>query len=94
VLSTHILPEVELLCDRVMIIDRGKVVAEGSPDSLRASSTGDAIVRVLLKDPTPDAAEALAALPGVASLETASDGAYELRCAGSDDPSGTGLCSN
>ena len=30
-LSTHILPEVELLCDRVVIIDRGRIIAEGTP---------------------------------------------------------------
>ena len=34
-LSTHILPEVELLCRRVLIIDRGRIVAEGSPEELR-----------------------------------------------------------
>lgn len=33
--STHILPEVEALCDRVVIIDRGKLVADGTLDSLR-----------------------------------------------------------
>src|SRR5262249_3402115 len=33
-LSTHILPEVELLCDRVVIFDRGKIAAEGTPDAL------------------------------------------------------------
>ena len=32
-LSTHILPEVELLCDRVIIIDQGKIVAEGTPQA-------------------------------------------------------------
>ena len=86
VLSTHILPEVELLCDRVLIIDRGRVVAEGSPESLRASWTGDAIVRVLLKGSVPDAAEVLAALPGVTAFEVAADGAFELHCASSVDP--------
>ncbi len=39
-LSTHILPEVELLCGRVLIIDRGRIVAEGSPDQLRERLAG------------------------------------------------------
>jgi ABC-2 type transport system ATP-binding protein len=65
-LSTHILPEVELLCNRVMIIDRGRIVAEGSPESLRETQVGNPAVRVLLKD-APAAGEALAALPGVLS---------------------------
>ena len=34
-LSTHILPEVELVCDRILIIDRGRIVASGTPDTLR-----------------------------------------------------------
>jgi len=35
ILSTHILPEVSEICDRVVIIDNGKIVAEGTPDKLR-----------------------------------------------------------
>ena len=50
-LSTHILPEVELLCDRVMIIDRGRIVAAGTPESLRASWVGTTTLRVALKGP-------------------------------------------
>ncbi len=36
VLSTHILPEVEQVCERVAIIDRGRIVADGTPDQLRS----------------------------------------------------------
>ena len=36
-LSTHILPEVEAVCDRAVIIARGKIVAQGTPDELRRS---------------------------------------------------------
>jgi ABC-2 type transport system ATP-binding protein len=64
-LSTHILPEVELLCDRVLIIDRGRIVDQGSPESLRERWRGDHQVRVLLKGDPPDAEEALNALAGV-----------------------------
>jgi ABC-2 type transport system ATP-binding protein len=35
--STHIIPEVELSCDRVLVIDRGKVVGDGKPEELRRS---------------------------------------------------------
>ncbi|HEX9660261.1 MAG TPA: ATP-binding cassette domain-containing protein [Rhodothermales bacterium] len=41
ILSTHILPEVEASCDRVLIINRGKIVADGSPESLQARFQGD-----------------------------------------------------
>ena len=64
-LSTHILPEVELLCDRVLIIDRGRIVDQGSPESLRERWRGDHQVRLALKDDPPEAEEALRALPGV-----------------------------
>lgn len=35
IISSHILPEIELMCDRVMIINQGTIVASGSPESLR-----------------------------------------------------------
>lgn len=71
-LSTHILPEVELLCNRVMIIDRGRIVAEGTPESLRDTQVGNPAVRILLKDAPAEAGEALAALPGVTSARAGS----------------------
>src|SRR6185295_8513546 len=80
-LSTHILPEVELLCDRVVIIDRGKIVAEGTPQSLRESSTGNPSLRVVLKDAPADAAEALAGLPGVLGVKAGTgEGTWLLEC--------------
>ena len=74
-LSTHILPEVELLCQRVLIIDRGRIVAQGSPEELRAGWHGNRVIRVRLKGaPLEGALAALAALPGVAAV-TERDGA-------------------
>jgi len=66
-LSTHILPEVELLCNRVMIIDRGRIVAEGTPEELRERSVGNPAVRVTLKN-APDAVAILGSVPGVAAV--------------------------
>lgn len=86
-LSTHILPEVELLCDRVLIIDRGRIVAEGSPESLRAGSVGNAQLRVTVKDDPAGAAEALATLPGViAARPGTGTGRYLLEVEGTADP--------
>ncbi len=60
-LSTHILPEVELLCGRVLIIDRGRIVAEGTPRAaaraLARQRGGDGGARRASRD---GAAEALA----------------------------------
>lgn len=48
-LSTHILPEVSATCDRVIIINRGKIVAEGQPEELIASAKVDEVVNVLIE---------------------------------------------
>jgi ABC-2 type transport system ATP-binding protein len=67
-LSTHILPEVELLCHRVLILDRGRLVDQGTPDTLRERWRGDNQVRVLIDDDPAGAGEALAALPGAGQV--------------------------
>jgi ABC-2 type transport system ATP-binding protein len=67
-LSTHILPEVELLCQRVVIIDRGRIIAQGTPDSLRQQWLGRTAVSVTLKEDAPSAAEQLRALDGVTAV--------------------------
>ncbi len=46
ILSTHILPEVEATCDRILIINNGKIVADGTPESLRKKSEGQEVVKV------------------------------------------------
>lgn len=87
-LSTHILPEVELLCDRVMIIDGGRIVAEGTPDSLRASWSGGASLAVTLKGAERDGLAALSGLQGVSAVRP-TDGQperFEVECADGEDP--------
>lgn len=67
-LSTHILPEVELLCHRVLIVDRGRLVAEGTPAELRGRSQGRLRVRVGLTDGIDEAPEYLGGLDGVSRV--------------------------
>ena len=50
ILSTHILPEVEATCDRILIINKGKIVADGTPDSLRKQAHGSEVLRVRISD--------------------------------------------
>jgi len=76
-LSTHILPEVEMACRRVLIIHRGRLVASDSPENLRRRFQGGARVTAELRAGEAATLEtALRALPGVAgvTLETAADG--------------------
>jgi ABC-2 type transport system ATP-binding protein len=46
ILSTHILPEVEATCDRILIINKGKIVADGTAENLRKQSAGQEIVKI------------------------------------------------
>jgi ABC-2 type transport system ATP-binding protein len=64
-LSTHILPEVELVCDRVLIIDRGRIVASGTPETLRQEMAQTPGLTVALKGELPEADAVIRQLPGV-----------------------------
>jgi ABC-2 type transport system ATP-binding protein len=72
-LSTHILPEVESTCDRAIVIDRGKVVAEGTIDELRARRAAGGAT-LLVSDAHTDAEarakSTLEGVPGVGSVST------------------------
>jgi ABC-2 type transport system ATP-binding protein len=67
-LSTHILPEVDAVCDRVLIIDRGRIVAEGTAAELRSKLAGAPVVRAAFRGAI-QTRDALASLPGVAVVE-------------------------
>jgi ABC-2 type transport system ATP-binding protein len=66
-LTTHSMEEAERLCDRVAIIDRGRVIATGAPGELIAGSA--AATSISLEIDAPVGPELLAALPGVSELE-------------------------
>ena len=65
-LSTHILGDVERVCDRVAIIDKGRMVAQGNIEELRAQRQANRFVIEAEEDLTP-VAEALGAVPWIAS---------------------------
>jgi ABC-2 type transport system ATP-binding protein len=67
-LSTHILPEVEAVCDQVLIIDRGRIVGQGTPEELRRRGSGASIVRAAFAGDVP-AREVLSAIDGVRAIE-------------------------
>jgi len=54
ILSTHILPEVEATCDRIFIINKGKLVADGTAETLRKQAQGSDIIRVRIEDGDPN----------------------------------------
>ena len=75
-LTTHYMEEAEALCDRIAVVDHGKVLAEGSVDKLLADSGAQTIVTVRYEEPVPDGlAEraGLAGRPGVTKVEADGD---------------------
>jgi ABC-2 type transport system ATP-binding protein len=80
-LSTHILPEVEAVCDRAIIIAGGKIVAQGTPEELRASRRMEARVLVECRGPVKDVETALGRVSGVSSVEVLNgDGSSDGKC--------------
>jgi ABC-2 type transport system ATP-binding protein len=77
IMSTHQMHQVEELCDRILLIDRGRALLYGELEAIRRSYTGQA-VRVRTAGELPR-------LPGVQSVE-ASNGAYQLALVPGTDP--------
>ncbi len=88
ILSSHILPEVEAVCSRVLIINKGKIVGQGRPEELRAGIVGgSASVSVEVRDPGGTARAALQEVAGVRSVEDPEDrGDGLIRFAVTADP--------
>ncbi len=54
ILSSHILAEVEATCDRIMIINKGKIVADGTAEDLRKHAQGKEILQITIEDGKAD----------------------------------------
>jgi ABC-2 type transport system ATP-binding protein len=74
ILSTHILPEVSVTCGRVVIINKGKVVAEDTPENLTHRLRGAGTLRLDVRGDATVLADALRTVPGVTAVR-AHDGA-------------------
>ena len=77
-LSTHILPEVEMTCGRVIIIHRGRIEAADTPANLVNALRAAGGIRLEAKVGTDNAAEQIAALPGVKEVVREADGEWGL----------------
>ena len=73
-LTTHYMDEAEKLCDRVAIVDHGRVIALGSPAELIARVGGEHLVEFSLEGNPPLALEELERLPGAVRATKAGDG--------------------
>ena len=87
-LSTHILPEVEAVCDRAIIIAGGKIVAQGSPDELRASRRMQARVLVECRGPAKEVENALCASAAWHSSRSSNGARRQVLTAGASPEGG------
>jgi len=68
ILCSHILAEVELTCNRILIINQGQVVASGTPAELKAQVEGHASLRVVVRGEKKAIVEAIKVIPGVKKI--------------------------
>src|SRR5271155_2464383 len=68
VLSTHILPEVSMTCDRVVIINKGKVAAVDTPQNLTSQLKGGQRIHVEVQAPEQPLRDLLSQIPGASSV--------------------------
>ncbi|MCY1714672.1 ABC transporter ATP-binding protein [Caproiciproducens galactitolivorans] len=70
ILSSHILPEIQAVCERIIIINRGKLVADGTPDSLSRSLSEDNRITVRMEGGEAEVSKALRGMKDIVSVQT------------------------
>ncbi|MEI8362703.1 MAG: ATP-binding cassette domain-containing protein [Betaproteobacteria bacterium] len=83
IISTHILPEVEMVCDHVQIIDKGKLVFNGAIDVLKKQRIGN---KLLISMHNPPSTDELLKIAGVTEVEVLSAGQMRVRFADNATP--------
>ena len=77
ILSTHILPEVSATCGRVIIINKGKIVAEDSPENLTSGLQGQERIEIEVDGPSKKVFAALLKIKGVLKVSEDGDGSIK-----------------
>jgi ABC-2 type transport system ATP-binding protein len=77
-MTTHYLDEADQLCDRIAVVDHGKIIELGTPKELKDSLGGDTLELSVSAD-APDATPLLQALPGVVAIARKKD-TYRVKC--------------
>ncbi len=84
-LSTHILSEAQNVCDRVLIINNGKIVTEDTPENLQARLVGSERVILRVRGEMDDLPRIIGKVRGVQNVEAKPDGAIEFEFAPGKD---------
>jgi ABC-2 type transport system ATP-binding protein len=85
-LSTHILSEAQAICDRVLIINKGKIVAEDAPENLQSRLTGLRKVNLKVAHNHAQAVEIIGGIPGVVTVSLVNDDEIQFENAENQDP--------
>jgi ABC-2 type transport system ATP-binding protein len=84
-LSTHILNEAQNICDRVLIINKGRIVAEDTTENLQAHLIGAERVVIRVRGEADELAKTIKQVKGVQGVETKKDGSVEFEFASGKD---------
>jgi ABC-2 type transport system ATP-binding protein len=77
-ITTHYMDEADRLCNRIAIVDHGKLVALDTPEALKASVPGSNVIEAQFEHPPADWEERLRGLPGVTSVQNESGGMFRV----------------
>jgi ABC-2 type transport system ATP-binding protein len=84
-LSTHILTEAQQICDRVLIINKGKIVTEDTPENLQSRLVGAQRVVLRVRGDSDGLSARVAKVKGVRSVESKTDGSVEFEFGAGED---------
>lgn len=84
-LSTHILTEAQQICDRVLIINKGKIVAEDTPENLQSRLVGSQRVVLRVRGEADELPGKISKIKGVRDVEAKSDGSVEFEFSAGQD---------
>jgi ABC-2 type transport system ATP-binding protein len=69
IFSTHVMQEAQAVSDRIVIINHGRIVADGKPDEIRAQASAGGAISLCVEAPGEEVEASVSALPGVGSVE-------------------------
>ena len=84
-LSTHILSEAQQICDRILIINKGKIVVEDTPENLQSRLTGAERVQLKVRGEADELANKISKLKGIQDVKTRGEGVLEFQFAPGKD---------
>jgi ABC-2 type transport system ATP-binding protein len=84
-LSTHILSEAQQICDRVLIINKGQIVTEDTPENLQSRLVGAQRVVLRVRGDSDGLSARIAKVKGVRAVETKPDGSVEFEFGAGED---------